>query len=1188
MSRAAATELLDTLEPLAYPQRTRQIAARASAADGDELTGLLEGLEEYGMYGRRVAVIVACAAQATVYLSARLAHPDPYIRGHAQRAAIARSSGISDDALWVALHDAPSAVRAQLTRTIVRGRRTQLADGLIDAVRVRWGDDEAARLLPGCGPETVARLLPELFHAVTAWTSLATRHPDVLLAEAGRQLDGLPHVLREQWWQRYGAGVARTAGDRPRRVLDLLEQYREGGLLTPEFKPRLVPLVAADAARTLRLLLRPGQVAELRRQGLPAPVLRRLVDADPPELEDLGRVLSGYPERFAELLHALPPGQRADFYDAVTDAEARAHGALHEDVLEALPHDRREEEARRMVQQARRRGAHWSKVLAAQAHLPDESAYAELTAATRRPSPEDRACAWPMLVRQAAHTAERHGGNRSVVTALIADMARLREEHESVRAAALGALADIPARLFEDEAVDHLDRVAGDALRATGSTHDSRAALGRLARSLLREHVAHSGQGLTGWALRTVVRLSGNTDDADLGRLDRRLPHGQEHAVHEALRYWLEAGAENDDHGLTFALARAVGRRAVGMPELQQLLWQAVQFGTEATARTAVELWMDNPATRGERAERVLAVDASAALLPSVSRTITMRRTDLLDPVLDATPPYGRFLSKESRRPHPPVGPWTARWLPRQQRAAAKLLAQEADDDANAMDVRREALRRLASIPGEGARELRLWANDPVEDESELADTALAATVRTERPEEAMPLLLEHARDGRARIAVPALARAFRYTDPWRLSDVLHRLLPAATAKSPESASRSHPPASAAASAPQPSASSAGSSPASSAASAASQGASAQDETAGAAASLTMRKAMVRLAADCLPLAEAAELLLNVYSFPSQHTDVKAVCVACAPGLLDDDRAWEIVESAAQGVPALRHALLRAHPLALPERHRERYARLITGLCHADDRGITEAVYQRLPDWALWAPDAPAVLSTAVTDLGNRGTWRQAAESLVELVIALPNTGRTLEQVLSGLIAADSAPDTPDARADRDRPARRRVEHIALTLGEQARRRPLARRHAGRTGVLLAQYEEFVPVAARLLCSAVTLENDAETLGRQMRGIAGLHVGRPGLAWRTAGELRRCLPAVHRPAETRERVLPVAKELADDGGTAAGLLAVTLAAAVNPASGWPEPWRELLRAIRRHDEPDVRAAALELATDAGE
>ncbi|SCK36607.1 hypothetical protein [Streptomyces sp. WMMB 322] len=1158
MSRAAATELLDVLEPLAYPQRTRQVAAHARAAGREELTGLLHGLEEYGTYGQRIAVIAACAGQDTDYLSARLAHPDPFIRGHAQRAAAAPSSRVSDDALWVALHDAPSAIRAQLVRTIVRGRRTQLADGLVDAVRGRWGDAEAARLLPACGPETAARLLPALFHAVTGWRSLAARHPDLLLADAGRQLEDLPHVLREQWWRRYGAGIARTAAARPRRVLDLLEQYRDEGLLTPEFLPHLVRLVSADPGRALRLLLRPAQIGRLRETGLPANVLRRLVHVDPAELEDLGRVFSGHPARLAELLHALPPGRRAGFYEAVTDAEEREHAPVDEEVLRALPHSLREEEARRMAHQARARGAHWSTVTAALAHLPDESAYAEVTAATRRPSPEDRALAWPMLVRQAAHTSQRHGGNRTVVTALVADMARLRDEQESVRAAALGALADLPARLFEDAAVEHLDRVAGDAVGAPGSSQESRAALGRLARSVLREHVAGAQQGLTGWALRTIVRLTGNTDEADLGRLDRRLPHGGEHAVFEALRYWLEAGAENDDHGLTFALARAVGSRASGMPELQQLLWQAVQFGTEHTARTAVELWLADPARRAERAGRVLAVDASAALLPVVSRTITTRRTDLLDPVLDATPPCGRFFSKESRRPQPPVGKCTARWLPRQLRAAAKLLAQEADDDSSPMPARRAALRRLAAIPGEGGRELRLWANDPVEAESELADTALAATVRTDRPDEALPLLLEHVRDGRAHIAVPALPRAFRYTAPWRLSDVLRRLLlpPSGT---PQTEQRRGP--------------GAERSP---------------EEVRAAADSLASRRTAVRLAVECLPLAEAAELLLKVYSFPGQHPDVKSACVRCATRLLDDDRAWEIVESAAQGVPVLRHALMRVRPLELPERHRERYAGLITGLCHVDDRSVTEAVYSSLADWALWAPDAAAVLSSAVTDLGNRGTWRQAAEGLVELVITLPGTGRTLEQVLSGLIAADCAPDTPDARADRDRPARRRVQHIARTLGECARQRAAARRPAGRTGVLLAGHEEFVPVAAKLLCSAVTLESDPETVGRQLRGIAGLHGHRPGLAWRTAEELRRSLRPLQRPAETRERLLPVARELAEDGGTAAGLLAVTLAAAVNPASGWSESWRELLRTMRRHDVPDVRAAALELETDPGE
>ncbi len=61
------------------------------------------------------------------------------------------------------------------------------------------------------------------------------------------------------------------------------------------------------------------------------------------------------------------------------------------------------------------------------------------------------------------------------------------------------------------------------------------------------------------WALRTLVRISGSTGGADLGRLDEKLRRGQEHQVFEALRPWIEAGAEKADYSLAFALARAVG-----------------------------------------------------------------------------------------------------------------------------------------------------------------------------------------------------------------------------------------------------------------------------------------------------------------------------------------------------------------------------------------------------------------------------------------------------------------------------------------------------------------------------------------------------------------------------------------------------------------------------------------------------
>ncbi|HEV7627023.1 MAG TPA: hypothetical protein VGO89_11025, partial [Streptomyces sp.] len=917
MSRAAATELLDTLDPLAYPQRIRQVVARALASEREELEGLLDGLEQYGTYGQRLAVIAACAGQANDYLAARLAHADAFIRGHAQRAAVASSTAITDDALLAALHDAPAAIRVQLLRTIVAGGRTGLADGLIDVVRTRWGDADAARLLPVCGPKTVLRLLPELFHAVTAWQALARRHPDALQAEAARQLEDLPAVLREDWWKRYGQGVARTASHRPHRVLDLLEHYREhGAAFSPELWSRLPRLVAANPSRALRLLLAPEQSRLLRESGLPPAVLRRLVRAEPPELIDLGRAWSVHPRRFAELLRALPPGRRSVFYDIVTDGEERAHTALDEDVLTALPHKRREDEARRIAQQARERDAHWTTVLAAVAHLPDEAARSELDAATRRPAAEDRARAWPLLIRQAAHAAARaatvDGGDNAgdeadadPVTALLADMGRLRDEHDPVRFAALTALAALPPRLLKEEAAEHLDRVATDAIQAPDSSPETRDAIGRLAQSLLREHVAGGERGLTGWALRTIVRLSGNTGGADLGRLDRRLRRGQEHTVYEALRYWLEAGAENVDHGLTFALARAVGRRAAGMDELQELLWQAVQFGDEATARTAVELWLGDSRTRERRAPEVLALDASAALLPAVSQTISFRRTDLLEPALGAATPYGRFLSKGSRRPPPPVGRCNDRWLPRQQRAAAELLAQQVDDTTSDMPLRRAAMAGLAHVPGEGARELRMWAADTVAEESELAEAALSALARTDRPGEALPLLLEHTGDDRARAAVPRLTRACRFIAPSQLSEVVHALLLPGTAEGPQDG----PPAG---------------------------------------VKVISRKAALRLAATRLPVAEAAELLLATYELPGQHDDVRAACVSSAAHLLDDGRAWKLVESAAQGVPVLRHAVLGISPLELPERHRERYAHLVTGLCDVDDQDVAEAVYRSL------------------------------------------------------------------------------------------------------------------------------------------------------------------------------------------------------------------------------------------------
>ncbi|MYW12291.1 hypothetical protein GT034_28680, partial [Streptomyces sp. SID2563] len=321
---------------------------------------------------------------------------------------------------------------------------------------------------------------------------------------------------------------------------------------------------------------------------------------------------------------------------------------------------------RRMADRAAERGEDWHTVLLAQSYLPAAEVWDRLLAATRRPAAADRALVWPLLVRNAGRT-----GAPGPVAVLLDDMARLRNEQDPVRSAALLALAGIPAALFTEAMEPALDRIAADAVEARDSSYATRHALSTLAVRLLREHAVTGRRALVSWSLRTLVRISGNTGGADLGRLDRTLRRGQEHEVFEALRPWLEAGAEKSDYGLAFALVRALGRRAAGLPELQDLLWQAIRFGSVTTARTAVRLWLEPDTDRGERVERLLALDPSAGTLPEVLAVLTRARTDLLDPYLATPPPHGRFLTPG--RPwtvHP--GPEVRRWVPRQHRAAER------------------------------------------------------------------------------------------------------------------------------------------------------------------------------------------------------------------------------------------------------------------------------------------------------------------------------------------------------------------------------------------------------------------------------------------------------------------------------------------------------------------------------------
>ncbi|WP_369231578.1 hypothetical protein AB5J56_08400 [Streptomyces sp. R21] len=1108
--------LLHALDALPYPQRMRELARRVQ--ETAELRPVLQELDTRGPYERGLAVVAASVGRDVEWIADRLADPDDFVRGHAQQ--FAESLQVPDSAYESALDDAPEAIRRELLRAIVAGHRTALADRLVDTVRRDRGDAEAARLLPGCTAGTVGRLLPGLFHAVTGWKALANRHPGLLLDVAEGELTALPEALRTTWWGRYTPGVVATVRAEPLRVLDLVERFGPA-TLPYQLHDCLGEFAAVAPSRLMRLLVTPTGIAARRRRGLSPTVLRRLARSDAPELVAFGRLLAEWGD-LDPLVKALPPARRHAFYRATQEGRGAGHVSIDTVVLGVLSRSGAAEEARRMLAVAREIGSAWNTLLLVESFLPVAEARGRLVEATRRPAAEDRAQAWPLLVRNAARS-----GDPAAVSSVLQEMGRLRNEQDPVRSAALGALSDVRAALFTEDTEPRLDRIAVDAVEARDSSPATRQHLSRLALSVLREHAAEGRRELVNWALRTLVRISGNTGGADLGRLDAKLRRGQEHQVYEALRPWIEAGAEKSDYSLAFALARAVGRRAAGMPELQELLWQAIRYGNDATVHSAVELWLDAPATRDERVARILALEPSAGALWPVLQVITRRRTDLLDVLLAETPPYGRFLTKGT--------PWTVpvdrdvrRWVPRQQLTVARQLVAEAGDAGLPVYQRAAAIAQGARVPGRGADLVRRWTDSS---DVVLAEAALAALARTDRPADALPELLAHAGGERARVAVYAATRASRYAAPSRLAEQLSAVLFASNTK------------------------------------------------------VTSRKEAARLAAVRLPVPRAAALLTEAYAAPGAHVDVRAAIVAFAGGLLAEEPVWDLLLDAAGAEPVLRSAVLRVTPLDLPEPHRDRYARLVRDVSRTDDPETATPAFTALARWAPWSPEAATVLAEATTDLANRTTWRAAAVGLVTAAAGSPRGVSELERALRRLAEAETDPASEagghaDADERRDRPARQRVEQLVARLEHMARAAAGTVRPAALAAAeLLAGYDAFVPQAAAIMVFHLDLDEEPVRLER----LSALTDGRPALAARTAREIGERLRRQAHEGDP-EVLLGAVRRLTAHGGHGEGLLAAAVTAAIGVRTGWVAPWREQLRALRRHPVADVRDAALDQVT----
>jgi hypothetical protein len=753
-----AEQLLAEVEPLTFTDRCRRLAA---LRDDPEVTALVRNLATLDHYGRSLALMISVVTRDEAYLAVAVGDPDAELAGRAITAAA--QLGYGEEMFGPLIEDAPAATRKAAYRAIRRWRRRDLAESLIDPVRARWGDEEAASLLPTCGADIAGRLLPELAHAVPNWAALAKAHPVLMLDYAERELAEVPAGLLYTWWWRHGPGVAAVVAHAPERVIGLLERHRRR--LPAALVSHLGRLIRTDPARMLALLLVPEQrdFHWLRRRSVREAVARMPEE----QVSALARAVREDETALRLLLLAFPPSRRESVLDAAMSNVDLTTWEFGDDLLEVLPTARRTAEALRTLGLSRV-AEHPHRNLELTAFLPYDQAAPVLHAVIRRTDAADRAEGYRLLIGCAGRSRDPE-----VLTTVLESLGRLRNEQDPVRVVAMKALATMPATLIRPVHVPAFAQFVDDALAARDCSYQTRYELVRLATRVFEQGAIRDDLDLVTFALESFEQLAGHQGTIYLGRLDRMLRRGQEHDLVSALAGRLTDQADLGRFGLALVLVRGLGRRAHDVPELQDILERAVGTGDHAVARQAIGHWLAPPKTRGVRVAKVVASDISTVTLDTVFHTIARDRTDLLHLVLDGRPPKGRFWQHGRYVPWALI-PWMRRWTSGQRGLYLRLLHEVAADPKSTESERAQVVRTIAAVPGVTAGELRpyLQSTDRL-----LRRTALTAAVWTSTPQDVLAELLSQAGSDDAHVAVYAAARAARFTRPSAITIALTPVL---------------------------------------------------------------------------------------------------------------------------------------------------------------------------------------------------------------------------------------------------------------------------------------------------------------------------------------------------------------------------------------------------------------------------
>lgn len=444
--------------------------------------------------------------------------------------------------------------------------------------------------------------------------------------------------------------------------------------------------------------------------------------------------------------HVPPSGPLAAEREAAfarwSIAARSQHGSITSALLVDLPADLRAREGRRHLSAVAALATRAEERLEYARFLPFSEAKEAVRAFLGHPEGDQRAWALRPLIGIARFEPA------SLADALALVHAR-KFEQDPVRLVMMQALGELPLRAFKPEHLEGVGRCVEDALDAADLSPATGAAAERLIVRLFRKDAA--------WGARWLARLLGKRGTLSQSGLGDGLTPAEVRVLAPALADLAAGWLTRERAGALIWLASSLGKRlALVDPVVSALEQLASEQPFVHVAAAALGLLHAHVRPRfAALIPGLLAADRSFAIIPCVVRHVSLRRQDLLDPLLADEIMTGRFATGKTR--------WAIafhegmeRWNEHQQAQHARSLRAVIADPGRDEPAVLATMATLVDLAFVDPAPVLALASDP---RPAVREAAIRWLARLDGGQ-GVPVLIEALGDARARFAIYGLRRA--------------------------------------------------------------------------------------------------------------------------------------------------------------------------------------------------------------------------------------------------------------------------------------------------------------------------------------------------------------------------------------------------------------------------------------------